>query len=61
MNPLTHTSIYVRKRCDIISECRDRLQYLEKKLNIKYDKMKKELKIDTISSAEEILDNSAAG
>jgi hypothetical protein len=58
-NVETHTSIYIRKRCDIIAECRDKLQYLERTLWIKYDELKKSLNLDTIEDAEAILDNEA--
>ena len=52
-------SIYVRKWCDVIAECRDKLQYLEKALNLKYSEIKNNMNIESITDAEKMLDNSA--
>ena len=51
--------IYVRKWCDIIAECRSKMQYLYEALNLRYDRIKAQSQVSTLEEADAILDNSA--
>ena len=58
-DPTKRTSIYVRKWCDIIAECRSKMQYLHESLSLRYDKIKAQTHVSSLEEADEALDNSA--
>lgn len=59
LKPNDHISIYVRKWCDIIAECRSKMQYLQESLNLRYDRIKAQSQVSSLEESDEILDNSA--
>ena len=51
--------IYVRQWCDIIAECRSKMQYLYETLNLRYGRIKEQTQVSSLEEADEILDNSS--
>ena len=59
LRPNDNISIYIRKWCDIIAECRSKMQYLHEALNLRYDRIKAQTEVLSLEESDEILDNSS--